>query len=127
MHQRPSVAIITPYVEQSRSIRRLLRAGPELSGKVECRTVHRFQGGERDMVILDTVDAEPLPPGILLAGSAPGASSSNLINVSISPARGKLVVVADVAYFRRHPQARLLSQVLREAIRVGRREMPAVE
>lgn len=70
MHQRPEMAIITPYVEQSRSIRRLLRAGPELSGKVECRTVHRFQGGERDMVILDTVDAEPLPPGILLAGSA---------------------------------------------------------
>jgi superfamily I DNA and/or RNA helicase len=122
-----SVAIITPYVEQSRLIRRLLSAAPELSGKVECRTVHRFQGGERDMVILDTVDAEPLPPGILLAGSAPGASSSNLINVSISRARGKLVVVADVAYFRRHPKARLLSHVLHEAIRVGRREVPTVE
>ena len=116
-----SVAIITPYVEQSHLIRRLLPANPILSGKVECRTVHRFQGGERDMVILDTVDAEPLKPGVLLAGSNKGASSSNLINVSISRARGKLVIVADVAYFRRH-KARLLSHVLHEATRAGRRQ-----
>jgi superfamily I DNA and/or RNA helicase len=84
--------------------------------------VHRFQGGERDMVIFDTVDADPLPPGILLAGNSPGASSANLINVSLSRARGKLVVIADVQYFRRHRQARLLSHVLQEAIRIGRCE-----
>ncbi len=43
-----SVAIIIPYVEQSRRIRRLLPSDQNLSGKIECRAVHRFQGGERD-------------------------------------------------------------------------------
>lgn len=74
------------------------------------------------MVIFDTVDVDPLPPGILLAGNTPGASSANLINISLSRARGKLVVIADVGYLRRHPQARLLSHVLQEAIRIGRCE-----
>jgi hypothetical protein len=107
--------------EHGRRIRRLLPSDQNLSGKIECRAVHRFQGGERDMVIFDTVDVDPLPPGILLAGNTPGASSANLINVSLSRARGKLVVIADVGYFRRHPQARL-SHVLQEAIRIGRCE-----
>ena len=58
-----SIAIITPYAEQSRLIKRLLSVDRSLDERVECRTVHRFQGGERDMAILDTVDAAPLPPG----------------------------------------------------------------
>ena len=68
-----SVAVITPYVEQAKLIRRRLADHPELQDRVECRTVHRFQGGERDMVIFDTVDAEPLAPGMLLSSTAPGS------------------------------------------------------
>lgn len=113
-----SIAIITPYAEQSRRIRRLLPPGT--GERIECRTVHRFQGGERDVVIFDTVDANPLSPGILLCGSSPGSAASNLINVSLSRARGKLIVIADVAYFQRHPKAALLNHVLGEAVRLGR-------
>ncbi|MBT3343840.1 MAG: AAA family ATPase [Gemmatimonadetes bacterium] len=112
------VAIITPYAEQSRRIRRLLPS--DTAGRIECRTVHRFQGGERDMVIFDTVDTDPLAPGILLSGNTPGSTASNLINVSLSRARGKLIVIADVAYFRRHAKAALLNHVLAEAVRMGR-------
>ena len=116
-----SVAIITPYAEQSRLIRRLLSADRSLDERVECRTVHRFQGGERDMVILDTVDAAPLSPGVLLAGKGTGSSARNLINVSISRARGKLVIVADVAYFKRHDAGSIVSEMLRRAIVAGKR------
>lgn len=116
-----SVAIITPYVEQSRLIRRLLPTSAGLAQHVECRTVHRFQGGERDMVILDTVDAAPLRPGTLLAGNSPGASPGNLINVSISRARGKLIIVADVAYFSRHVSAGIINSMLRRALQTGLR------
>jgi superfamily I DNA and/or RNA helicase len=63
-----SVAIITPYVAQSRLIRQLLSKYRNENQYIDCQTVHRFQGGERDMVILDTVDASPLSPGVLLAG-----------------------------------------------------------
>jgi hypothetical protein len=114
-----SVAIITPYAEQSRLIRRLLSADRNLDQHVECRTVHRFQGAERDMVILDTVDAAPLAPGVLLAGKGPGSSARNLINVSISRARGKLVIVADVAYFEQHDADSIVSQMLRRAMTMG--------
>ena len=114
-----SVAIIAPYVEQVRHIGRRLKANPALSDRVECRTVHRFQGGERDVVIFDTVDAEPLPPGRLLSGKTPSSSASNLINVSLSRARGKLIILADIGYFRRHDPAGIISQVLAAAQKTG--------
>lgn len=114
-----SVAIIAPYVEQVRQIGRLLAADPALSDRVECRTVHRFQGGERDVVIVDTVDAEPLSPGRLLSDRLPTSSAANLINVSVSRARGKLVIVADAPYFRRRDPAGIISRVLAAAQRLG--------
>ena len=114
-----SVAVIAPYVEQIRRIGRLLNANPSLSKRVECRTVHRFQGGERDVVIFDTVDAEPLAPGRLLSDTTPSSSASNLINVSLSRARGKLVILADVAYFRRRDPTGVISRVLAAAQESG--------
>ena len=107
-----SVAVITPYIEQSRLIREHLKGHGDLARRVECRTVHRFQGGERDMVILDTVDTEPMAPGVLLAGSQPGSSSANLINVSISRARGKLITVADWGYYRRRAPGQTIVRAL---------------
>ena len=62
--------------------------------------MHRFQGSERDMIILDTVDTAPFRPGVLLTGTGPGSAARNLVNVGISRARGKLVLIADVPYFR---------------------------
>lgn len=120
-----SVAIITPYAEQARLVRRLLAAAasslgePNLAQRVECRTVHRFQGGERDLVIFDTVDAAPFRPGVLLTGKGPGSCAANLINVSISRARGKLVIVSDVEYFSRHDPAGVISNMLRRAAETG--------
>ncbi len=70
------------------------------------------QGGERDLVIFDTVDTEPLRPGMLLSSTAPGSAARNLINVSISRARGKLIIVADTAYFARHEPRGAVSQLL---------------
>ena len=114
-----SVAIITPYVEQSRLVRQLLGQARVEAERVECRTVHRFQGNERDMVILDTVDTEPLPPGVLLAGSARRSSAPNLINVSISRARGKLIVIADVAYFESRCPDSVITHMLRSALELS--------
>jgi superfamily I DNA and/or RNA helicase len=103
-----SVALITPYVEQSRRIRRLLLAARGLAEKVECRTVHRFQ-----------VDAAPLPPGTLLASTRPNSSAPNLINVSISRARAKLIILADVAYFKQYEPNGVISAMLRQASASG--------
>lgn len=114
-----SVAIITPYVAQSRLIRQQLARFRREAAQVECRTVHRFQGGERDMVILDTVDAAPLAPGVLLTDQSPISSAKNLLNVSLSRARGKLVILADVAYFNRTSPGSPINAMLAQAIQVG--------
>jgi len=104
-----SVAIITPYVEQARVVRELLRKRGIENGFAECSTVHRFQGNERHLVILDTVDAQPLAPGVLLTGPR---ASWNLLNVSLSRAEGKLVVIADVEYFRHRTRGGALAPTL---------------
>jgi hypothetical protein len=118
-----SVAIITPYAQQSRLISRLLADSGLPDSMVECRTVHRFQGNERDMVILDTVDTLPERPGVLLAGRGERSSAANLLNVSMSRARGKLVIVSDVGYFRDRapgsPIDQALAAVISDGVRVS--------
>jgi len=114
-----SVAIITPYARQSRLISGLLADSAIPEGVVECRTVHRFQGNERDFVILDTVDALPATPGVLLAGRKGASSAPNLLNVSISRAKGKLVIVADVDYFHAKAPGSMIDLVLSAAVQKG--------
>ncbi len=106
-----SVAIITPYVAQSRLIRRLLAGKDLAAGSVECSTIHKFQGQERDIVIIDLVDTAPMRPGRLLSDGASSAALQ-LLNVSISRARGKLIVVADVPYFERHDPRSTVASLL---------------
>ena len=117
-----SVAIITPYVDQSRAIRALLKNHGNMTTRIECSTVHRFQGQERDVVILDTVDADPMKPGVLLSERGPRSSAQNLINVAVSRARGKLIVVADVSYFEQRAPASVVTKMIARATAVGRRE-----
>ncbi|MEM7034282.1 MAG: AAA domain-containing protein [Chloroflexota bacterium] len=114
-----SVAIITPYVAQSRLIRQAIARFTREAAHIECHTVHRFQGNERDLVIFDTVDTAPFSPGVLLSGTGSMSSASNLINVSLSRARGKLIIVADVAYFQKRAADGMLSLVLKEAMNAG--------
>jgi hypothetical protein len=112
-----SLAIITPYNEQARLISRMLAERGGLPEDFECATVHRFQGNERDMIIFDAVDTDPLRPGVMLNSNTPRSRAANLINVSLSRARGKLVIVADRAYFGRNPG--LLSHILDRALEIG--------
>ena len=113
-----SVAVITPYAAQAQGIRRRL-AARRIADAVECSTIHRFQGRECDVVIIDLVDAAPMRPGALLAGGGPRADAAHLLNVSLSRARGKLVLVADVGYFEAHAPGGIVTAILREAIRGG--------
>ena len=103
-----SIAVITPYAAHAAEIRRLL-AARRIADAVECSTIHRFQGRECDVVIIDLVDAAPMRQSALLA------DAPNLLNVSISRARGKLVIVADVAYFETNAPEGIVAALLRAA------------
>lgn len=92
-----SVAIITPYRAQHKLIRQLLREN-QLEHQIEAGTIHQFQGSEADVVIFDVVDG---PGRTRLGKLLRGDTGLRLVNVAISRARGKLIVLADVNWFRR--------------------------
>jgi superfamily I DNA and/or RNA helicase len=112
-----SVAVITPYAAQARDIRRRL-AARRVADAVECSTIHRFQGRECDVVIIDLVDAPPMRPGVLLSGGSQ-SDAANLLNVSISRARGKLIIVADVGYFEHNAPGGVVTAIVRAASEDG--------
>lgn len=103
-----SIGVITPYAAQASEIRRLL-AARGIADAVECNTIHRFQGRECDAILIDLVDAAPMRPSALVN------DGPNLINVSISRARGKLVLIADVAFFEAALPDGLVTRLLRAA------------
>jgi len=105
-----SIAVITPYAAQAAEIRRLL-AARRIADAVECSTIHRYQGRECDVVLIDLVDAHPMRPSALVA------DAPNLLNVSISRARGKLVIIADVAYFEQVAPDGFVAALLARATR----------
>lgn len=95
-----SVGIITPYAAQSRLIQAMIiDHGDGLNEMVTCSTVHQFQGSERDVIIFDGVESYPSEkPGWLMTRND-NESLLRLINVAVTRARGKLIVVADYKYW----------------------------
>lgn len=84
------IGIASPYATQARLIQRLL-VTRQLSGNVKAATIHRFQGNERDLIIVDLVDGKPFKPGLPLTKSA----AINLLNVALTRAKGKLIWIAN--------------------------------
>ncbi len=96
-----SIGIITPYAAQTRLIRAMIldhREKEETS--IECSTVHQFQGSERDVIIFDAVESYPSTKVGFLMGKSMDAVT-RLINVAVTRARGKLVVVANAKYWEK--------------------------
>jgi len=90
----PAPALISPFAPQARLLEALVG---ETGRSGEGSTVHRFQGGERDVVVFDT--AEAAGGGLKLhpwfAEGDDGTSGARLVNVAASRARERLVLVAD--------------------------------
>jgi hypothetical protein len=64
-----------------------------------------------------------MKPGVLLSERGVHSTAQNLINVAISRARGKLIVVADVRYFERRAIGSVVTRMVLRALAVGRREI----
>ena len=71
------IGIITPYRDQVSAIER------QLAGKYEVATVHKFQGREKDAIILASVDNE----------ITEFVDDPNLLNVAVSRAKKSLTVI----------------------------------
>ncbi len=114
------IAVVSPYRAQTRHLydlvrRRLGRAAPR---GLQVSTIHRFQGREKDLVIFDTVDAPPARSFFLNEQLNP--DFPRLLNVALSRARNKLVIVASVSGLRRTlPPDALLNRLLARLCRQG--------
>lgn len=116
------IAVVSPYRAQTRHLsdlvrRRLGRAAP---ANLEVSTIHRFQGREKRLVIIDTVDA---PPGrSWFLDERRNRDFPRLLNVALSRARERLVIVATVAGLRRTlPREALLNRLLAQVEQSGTR------
>lgn len=109
-----TIAIITPYRRQVRLLRNWLREEKETDdrlGGIEVGTVHSFQGGEADVVVFDIVDG---PPRMGLGKLSREDAGMRLVNVALTRARGKVVIIADKnwLFHQEHGRAELLWNIL---------------
>lgn len=114
------LAVITPYrgqleqlqkqlvrlgipIDNSAELMELEQAGAGASRGVTLGTVHRFQGGERSVVIFSSV--------VTRRSSLPFLDQrENLLNVAVSRARHRLIVLGDRALLAGGERTRLLTQ-----------------
>lgn len=110
------IAIIAPYRAQINLIAKFIEEEAkefEAIDKVRVNTVFKFQGNERQLVIFDTVDSYPLPPGRLLDDKSAGGEDERHINVAFTRAREKLLIISNADYIRKqHSSSSLLRRIL---------------
>lgn len=111
---KKSFGIITPYAKQSSFIESLLTTNPDTHVKGGISTVHRFQGNERDLMIIDLTkvasDSEP-NLGSFIGHPDPLAPENAMWNVAISRARQHVIIVGDLPTLERNKSA-LISQLV---------------
>lgn len=115
-----NIAVVSPYRAQTRHLRELIRRrlGRSAPADLEVSTIHRFQGREKRLVVIDTVDA---PPGrSWFLDERRNRDFPRLLNVALSRARERLVIVATVAGLGRTlPREALLNRLLDRLERSG--------
>ena len=95
----PSVAIISPYKEQLHVLKDQLLHVPELQPylqSISANTIDSFQGQERDIVYISMTRSNA-------DGIIGFLSDTRRMNVAMTRARKKLVIIGDSATLSRHP------------------------
>jgi hypothetical protein len=95
-----TLGVLAPYRDQVRYVGRVLdeRLGERHEGLVD--TVHRFQGSQRPLLVLDTVAGAGRSVGRFFEGVGLSSATCRLLNVGLSRAQDHLVVVTDVGFLR---------------------------
>ncbi len=106
----PRILIACPYRPHAQLLELLLREN-DLTGEVRAGTAHTFQGSEADVVILDLVNDEPHWKVALFT---PGRDESTrrMLNVALTRARRRLIVVGDFDYIAKNAKRAFLGAEL---------------
>ena len=128
--ERPTdrLAVICPYKKQKKALNGSLtyRFGESYEGLVD--TVHRFQGSQRPLVVIDTVAGAGDRLGYFYEGVGLSSATCRLLNVALSRAQDHLVVVANVEFMRgalgpASEAGRMLRHLERHAQRISVEEL----
>lgn len=94
--QEPRILIVSPYRPHTRLLE-IMASEEKLTGEVRVGTAHSFQGSEADVVIFDLVNDEPhFRVGMFTPKY--DSSTKRLINVALTRARRRLIIVGDFDY-----------------------------
>lgn len=114
------LGIVSPYNAQCRLIGKLIEEGIGVRGSVYARTVHRFQGSERDTMICDVTDSTGVIPSRFVRAQAIEEDGARLLNVALSRARLCTVLIANFKYLRdKLPSRACLRQIINQFERNG--------
>jgi len=123
--QDKRILVVSPYRPHARLIE--LTAKEEgLQDEVTSGTAHSFQGSEADVVILDLVNDEPhWRVGLFIP--AFDDTTKRLLNVALTRARKRLVVVGDFDYIQRLAKKAFLGKQLVPFLRNRYRSVNALD
>jgi len=93
-----TIGIVTPYRAQARLIQKITKDW-DIGGKVRVDTVHRFQGGEEQVIILDCVEGPGVPKWSMLDDQRQDSAARLLLNVALTRAKSKVFLVAHKQHF----------------------------
>lgn len=121
-----ALGVIVPYRAQADLIRCLLEEC-SLGNTVSVGTVHKFQGSEREAIVLDLTESPPHVLGGFLNPHSLRDSGARLLNVALSRARRHMIVVANLKHLRSQVQmTSLMRGILDDLERVGYK-LPAAD
>jgi hypothetical protein len=123
--EAPPIGIITPYSAQRRYIARLVNEFG-LDRWVVSGTVHTFQGNECDVIVFDSVLAEPHWTA-RLTNPHEFQSVRRDLNVAVTRARHQLVFVGDGRWLDKHAKAGSALGLLWARLRSGAKIVPVNE
>lgn len=99
-NEHGTVGVVVPYAGQRRVIERALEnAG--LARHITVGTVHRYQGDEKDVIVLDLVDGLGKRANPWTHADQPTDDGAKLFNVAFTRAKHHLIVVGDLAWLDR--------------------------
>lgn len=111
----PRILIVSPYKPHAQMVNRML-SERGIAGEVAGGTAHSFQGSEADVVILDLVNDEPhWKVGMFV--EAYDDHIRPLLNVAVTRARRRLVVVGDLDYVSSRAKKAFLGREFLPAVR----------
>jgi len=99
--QMDQFGILTPYTAQNRLIQSLINEALGHGGAQLAATVHRFQGNERDAILIDLTDSFGCRPSKFITARNIDEDGARLVNVALSRAKQTIVLLANFEYLRK--------------------------